>query len=206
MRVRTWARAILLLFVLAGTAWVTGCSRGQPRDRRPTVIVPDMEFQKKFKAQGYTELFEDHRMMRNPPVGTVARGTLKEDIAYFEGHVDSVMLAHNPRHITEELLYRGQDRFNIFCAPCHDRRGTGRGIVVGYGLVPPPSFHQENVREFADGHIFGVITNGVRSMEGYRAQIPTGDRWAIVAYIRALQRSQNALLADVPAEEREKLR
>lgn len=207
MRTGNRARTALLLVVLAAlAASLGGCSRGQPRERRPTVIIPDMEFQKKFKAQGYTELFADHRMMRTPPPGTVARGTLKEDTAYFEGHVDSVFVAHNPVDITEELLYRGQNRFNIYCSPCHDRMGTGRGMIVDYGLVPPPSFHEQRARDFADGYIFGVITNGVRTMPSYGTQIPVADRWAIIAYLRALQRSRNAVLADVPADERLKLR
>ena len=170
------------------------------------VIIPDMEFQKKFKAQGATELFEDQRTMRTPPTGTVARGTLKEDTAFFFGHVDGDTISYNPRPITMELLQRGQQRYNIACAPCHDQTGGGKGIVVGYGLVPPPPFHDQRIRESTEGHIFNVITHGIRNMPSYRVQISAGDRWAIVAYVRALQRSGNATLGDVPSDARSEFR
>ena len=200
IRTRTWA----ILLLVGKTA--LGCARGQPRDQRPLMIVPDMEFQKKLKAQGYTPLFEDGRTMRTPPPGTVAQGTLHADKPYFEGKNAGEFIRFNPREITPELLGRGQERFDIYCAPCHDRTGGGKGIVVGYGLGPPPSFHQDRVREFAEGYIFDVITNGVRNMPAYGAQIPVEDRWAIVAYFRALQRSQHATLDDVPVGARQELR
>jgi mono/diheme cytochrome c family protein len=209
MMLRGVIHAALIFGLLAGVVWLGGCSRGQPRERRPTVIIPDLEFQKKWKAQGYSEFFADHRMMREPPAGTVARGTLKEDTEFFTGFVnvaDSVYVTHNPRSITQELLQRGRARFDIYCAPCHDRTGTGRGMVVEFGLVPPPSFHEQRVRDFTDGYVFDVITKGVRTMPSYGAQIPAKDRWAIVAYFRALQRSRNATLADVPADARGQLR
>jgi mono/diheme cytochrome c family protein len=104
-----------------------------------------------------------------------------------------------------ELLKRGQNRFNIYCSPCHDRTGSGKGIVIGYGLVPPPSFHDQKVLDFADGYIFNVITNGVRTMPSYGAQVPPDDRWAIIAYLRTLERSQRASLADVPSDHRQDL-
>jgi mono/diheme cytochrome c family protein len=144
--------------------------------------------------------------MRTPPEGTVPRGFVNADQAYFEGKAGEDFIAHNPRPITEELLKRGQNRFNIYCAPCHDRTGSGKGMVIGYGFVPPPSFHIDRVRQFADGYIFNVITHGVRNMPAYGPQIPVDDRWAIVAYLRALERSQNASLADVPSDERGKLK
>jgi hypothetical protein len=203
-------RILIALSLLAGMVWLGGCSRGQPRDRRPTVIIPDMEFQKKFKAQNETGLFADGRTMRTPPAGTVARGTLKEDVAYFTGMhdlVDSVYVVHNPRPLTRELLDRGQDRYEIFCSPCHGRTGSGKGIVVPYeGMVPPTSFQDVRSLEFANGYIFNVISFGVRNMPSYGPQIPADDRWAIVAYVRALQRSQNATLADVPEEARGRIR
>ena len=101
-----------------------------------------------------------------------------------------------------QLIERGQQRFNIYCSPCHGRTGDGRGIVVQRGLLPPPSFHDDRLRKVGDGHIFDVISNGIRNMPSYRAQIPVDDRWAIVSYFRALQRSQNASINDVPAEMR----
>jgi|RhiMetdeSRZDD1v2_1073273.scaffolds.fasta_scaffold00302_13 mono/diheme cytochrome c family protein len=202
MRLARSLAALALFFLPAAL----GCSRGQPREHRPTVIIPDMEFQPKYKAQSASPLFPDGRAMRTPPAGTVARGTLKEDPGYFQGKVGDVFLAHNPRPMTMELLKRGQNRFNIYCSPCHDRTGGGKGIVIGYGLVPPPSFHDDKVLAFADGYIMNVITNGVRTMPSYGAQIPPDDRWAIIAYLRTLERSQRASLADVPSDHRQDLK
>jgi mono/diheme cytochrome c family protein len=105
-----------------------------------------------------------------------------------------------------ELLKRGQERFNIFCSPCHGRLGDGKGIVVERGYSPPPTFHSDRVRSFPDGHIFDVITNGIRNMPPYGPQIPASDRWAIVAYFRALQRSQNATVNDIPVELRDQVK
>ena len=102
-----------------------------------------------------------------------------------------------------QLLKRGQERFNIYCAPCHGQTGDGQGIVVQRGYLPPPSYHQDRLRKMPDGYIFDVITNGVRNMPSYRHQVPVADRWAIVSYLRALQRSQNATINDIPPEMRE---
>lgn len=208
-----WTRTlqiILGLGLIVGMAALGGCSRGQPRDKRPVVIIPDMEFQKKFKAQGESGIFADGRTMRTPPAGTVARGTLKEDIGYFTGMtdpVDSVYVVHNPLPISADVMFRGRDRYDIFCAPCHSRTGDGKGIVSTYeGMVPPTSFHEQRSLDFTDGYIFNVISFGVRNMPGYRPQVPVDDRWAIVAYVRALQRSRNATLADVPMEARGRIR
>ncbi len=197
------ALALIGLLIAAG-----GCARGQPRDQRPVVIIPDMEFQKKYKAQTANPLFADMRSMRTPPEGTVPVGDVKADDAYYLGRVqgDTTFVSVNPREITAELLERGRSRFNIYCAPCHDRSGSGKGIVIGYGFVPPPSFHTDRVRQFADGYLYNVITNGIRNMPSYGKQIPVEDRWAVVAYVRALQLSQNATLADVPADARNELK
>jgi len=197
------AVALIGLVIAAG-----GCARGQPRDQRPVVIIPDLEFQKKYKAQTANPLFADARSMRTPPEGTVPVGGVKADDGYYLGRVqgDTTFVSVNPREITPELLERGRSRFNIYCAPCHDRSGSGKGIVVGYGFVPPPSFHTDRVRQFVDGYLYSVIANGIRNMPSYGKQIPVEDRWAVVAYVRALQRSQNATLADVPADARNELK
>ena len=102
--------------------------------------------------------------------------------------------------IARDLLKRGQERYNIYCAPCHDQTGSGKGIVVKKGFLPPPSMHLDRLRESPDGHFCDVISNGIRNMPSYKHQIPISDRWAIVAYVRALQRSQNAKTEDVPEE------
>jgi mono/diheme cytochrome c family protein len=173
------------------------------------VIIPDMEVQKKFKAQGATPLFADGRMMRVPPYGSVAQGTLREDPRYYLGMIDpedSTFVTRAPVAVTEELLARGRDRFNIYCAPCHDRTGEGRGLVAARGLVPPPAFWDPRVMAYKDGEIFNLISAGVRTMPGYAAQIPVADRWAIVTYVRALQRAHTATLDDVPPARRGDLR
>ncbi len=194
-----------LLTLLASVFVVSGCGFGQPRETRNVVIIPDMEIQKKYKAQNHSPFFEDGRTMRTPPEGTVARGFLRDDTVFYEGKVGTTLVVHNPVAMTEELLARGQDRFNIYCTPCHDRTGSGKGIVAEYGLVPPTNFHLETSRAFTDGHLFDVISNGIRNMPGYRTQIPPRDRWAIVAYVRALQRAHNATLTDVPRDMRKDL-
>lgn len=99
-----------------------------------------------------------------------------------------------------QLLQRGQERFNIYCSPCHGKTGDGKGIIVQRGMLPPPSFHEARLLQAPDGHFFDVISNGIRNMPTYRHQIPVSDRWAIVAYLRALQRSQNATINDIPVD------
>jgi mono/diheme cytochrome c family protein len=201
MRPLSRTLAALVLVLAAG-----GCARGTPREQRPVVVIPDMEFQAKFKAQASTPLFADGRTMRTPPAGTVARGTLKEDSTYYAGRADGEYVAVNPRPVTRELLERGRARYDIYCSPCHDRTGAGRGLVVQRGFVPAANFHDQRARDFQDGYIFSVVTHGVRNMPSYGAQIPPGDRWAIVAYVRALQRSWNATLDDVPPQARKELK
>jgi hypothetical protein len=196
-------RALLPAALLGVMFLAAGCGRGQPRETRPLVLIPDLEVQKKYRAQGMGPFFADGRAMRTPPPGTVARGTLREDDAFTTARPagpGTELLAHNPLPMTRVTLERGQERYGIYCAPCHGATGAGKGIVVGYGLVPPPSFHDERLRAAPEGHFFDVITNGVRTMPPYARQISPADRWAIVAYLRALQRSQNATLADVPPD------
>ncbi len=178
-----------------------GCTRGRPSENTPIHLNPNMDHQPKYLPQSEGHFFTDGMTMRKPVAGTVARGELYEDNAFWRGRdeIDSVV-AKIPIPITVQLIERGQQRFNIYCSPCHGRTGDGRGIVVQRGLIPPPSFHDDRLRKVGDGHIFDVITNGIRNMPSYKAQIPAEDRWAIVAYFRVLQRSQNATLEDVPLE------
>jgi mono/diheme cytochrome c family protein len=142
--------------------------------------------------------------------GTVARGWLREDRAYYLGiGPDGNLVEVSPVELTMQLLERGQERFDIYCAPCHGKTGGAddiKGIVVQKGMLVPPSFHVDPVLSQPDGHYFDVITNGIRNMPAYKSQIPVEDRWAIVAYMRALQRSQNATLQDIPADQRDKVR
>jgi hypothetical protein len=177
----------------------TGCYRGRPSEDPPIHVNPNMDSQQKYKAQAKSEFFEDGLSMRQPPAGTVARGDLREDDAYYRGrNSDGTLVAKMPVEINMDLLQRGRQRYNIYCAPCHDQTGAGQGIVIKKGYLPPPSLHLDRLRESPDGHFYDVISNGIRNMPSYKHQIPIADRWAVVAYIRALQRSQNASPSDVP--------
>jgi len=189
----------LLLFL-----FLNGCIRGVPSDKPPIHVNPNMDTQPKYKFQAESEFFADGATNRLPVPGTIARGALiatATDSIYYLGKDGSgKFVAKNPRKVTMDLLSRGQERFGIYCAPCHGAVGDGRGIVVlrDKGMIPPPTYHDDRMRGLPDGHFFDVITNGIRNMPAYRHQIPVADRWAIVSYVRALQRSQHATLQDVP--------
>jgi mono/diheme cytochrome c family protein len=134
--------------------------------------------------------------------GTVARGHLNDDEFLHTGKIGGAPVTEFPFAITRAELDRGENRFNIYCAPCHGRLGDGRGMVVQRGFRQPPSFHIDRLRQAPPGYVFDVITNGFGVMPDYRAQVTVEDRWAIVAYLKALQLSQNATVADVPEAER----
>ena len=161
----------------------------------------DMHNQPKYKNLRENVFYADLRSARPLVDGVVARGHLDEDAAFFKGTGPTGPLALNPLGTSADVLARGQERFNIYCSPCHDRTGSGAGMIVQRGYKQPPSFHEDRLRAMPDGYFFQVMTNGFATMPPYRAQVPPRDRWAIVAYIRALQLSQHATLADVPAAE-----
>ena len=141
-----------------------------------------------------------------PIANTVARGTLHADTHFYEGKVNGELADTFPIVVDEGVMQRGRERFNVFCSPCHGRTGKGDGMVVQRGMRAPSSFHVDRVRDMPPGYFFDVITNGFGAMQDYAAQITPSDRWAIVAYIRALQTSQNATIDDVPAEKRAELK
>jgi len=165
----------------------------------------DMHDQPKFKGYRGTSLFADKRSARPVVEGTVARGQLREDEKFYTGKADGKPIAELPVPLTRQLLDRGRERYDIFCAPCHDRTGAGLGMVVRRGFRRPNSLHIDRLRESPVGYFYDVMTSGFGSMADYAAQIEPADRWAITAYIRALQLSQRAALADVPEDERAKL-
>jgi cytochrome c len=165
----------------------------------------DMHDQPKFKGFRPTSLFADGRSVRPLVPGTVARGHLRDDALLYTGKVGSDFANEFPFPVTRAVLDRGQERYNIYCSPCHDRVGTGNGMIVQRGYKQPPSFHQDRLRQQAPGYFFHVISNGFGVMPDYAAQIPVRDRWAIVAYIRALQLSQYASLQDLSPAERQQL-
>jgi cytochrome c553 len=163
----------------------------------------DMFNQPKVKPLAKSDFFEDGSGARPPVEGTVARGELRAD-RVFQTAIgpDGKFVATLPVPLTRALLLRGQERFNIFCSPCHGRVGDGRGMIVERGFKQPPSYHIDRLREQPIGYFFDVITNGFGQMSGYAAQVPPADRWAIAAYIRALQLSQHAPVQHVPARDR----
>ena len=176
-------------------------------------VVYDMDQQYKAKNQTTNEFFADGVSMRRPPAGTVARGLLYADDAFGKGFKlaggDTVFVDEFPLPVTGEMMQRGRERFDIFCATCHGLSGNGNGLVhvraasLGEGTwTPPTDLTGATVIERPAGHIYNTIANGIRNMPAYGSQIDPEDRWAIVAYVRALQLSRNATIDDVPATER----
>jgi mono/diheme cytochrome c family protein len=165
----------------------------------------DMHDQPKIKAYREAEFFADRRGLRPIPEGTVARGFLQDDEHLYTGKVGGQATNEFPFPVTREVLKRGQERFTIYCTPCHGQTGMGNGMVVQRGYRPPVSFHSDQVRNQPVGYYFDVMTNGFGAMPDYRAQVDPRDRWAIAAYIRALQLSQQATVDDVPADRRAEL-
>jgi Cytochrome C oxidase, cbb3-type, subunit III len=159
----------------------------------------DMHDQPRFKPLAKSDFYPDLRSARTPVEGTVARGQLHEDSYLYTGKIGNNPGDYMPFPVTEEVLLRGRERFDIYCSPCHSRLGDGRGMIVQRGFRTPPSYHTERLRNAPLGYFFDVMTQGFGAMPEYASQIPARDRWAIVAYIRALQLSQHATSSDVPA-------
>jgi len=160
----------------------------------------DMHVQPRQNPLSHSDFYTDQRSARPPVEGTVARGQLHEDTYFYTGKVGNNPGQNMPFAVTREVLERGRERYNIFCAPCHSRVGDGNGMVPSRGFArKPPSFHIARLQKAPVGYFYDVITNGFGIMPDYASQIPPQDRWDIVAYIRALQLSQNATMADVPA-------
>ncbi|MET0154364.1 MAG: cytochrome c [Candidatus Binatia bacterium] len=166
----------------------------------------DMHDQPKYKTLAASRFFPDGQSARPLVLGTVARNHLDDDVEFYSGKTAAGKLMDVfPMAVTADVLKRGQERFNIYCSPCHDRTGGGLGMVVRRGFKQPPSLHIERLRQAPPGHLFDVMTSGFGAMPDYRSPVPASDRWAIAAYIRVLQRSQQATLADAPPEEAAKL-
>jgi mono/diheme cytochrome c family protein len=165
----------------------------------------DMHDQPKYVPLRETSFFADARSARPLVEGTVARGHLRDDELLYAGKVNGTDAAVFPFRVDEKVMSRGRERFDVFCSPCHGRTGQGDGMVVLRGYRRPPSMHQDRLRSAPVGHFFDVITNGFGAMPEYASQVRADDRWAIIAYIRALQLSGHATLADVPASERDRI-
>jgi mono/diheme cytochrome c family protein len=166
----------------------------------------EMYDQAKVKALSEGEFFPNGQNARPLPPDTIARGFLREDKAMYAGlGPDGKFVAQLPVPLTRELMDRGHQRFDIFCSPCHGKQGTGLGMIVERGFKQPSSFHTDRLREQPIGYFFDVMTQGFGQMSSYASQVPPEDRWAIAAYLRALQLSQHAMMADLPADDRAKV-
>ncbi len=165
----------------------------------------DMHDAAKYEPLERSEFFKDHRASRPLIAGTIARGHLKEDKLLYTGHDGDALSETFPFPVTAGVLARGRERFNIYCTPCHSRTGEGNGMVVQRGYKHPPSFHEERLRTMPPGYFFQVMTNGFATMPSYALQVAPEDRWAIAAYVKALQLSRHAGVADLTADERLRL-
>ena len=186
-----------LPLALSCLALLAGCAE-QEMDQQPKYQRPYQE----------SEFFADGRSSRPLLPGTVARGHAGTNRPYSEGKSTGDLLIDEipaPLKVDRKFLARGQQRYNIYCAPCHGQTGDGQGMIVKRGFSPPPTFHSERLRDAPSGHYYNVIKNGYGAMYSYASRIPVDDRWAITAYIRGLQLSHNARLDDVPADLRPKL-
>ncbi len=181
------ARAGALVLACAGVFALAACRQ-------------DMHDAPRYDPLEATTFFANGSAARQPVANTVARGLLNLDRHLYEGVEDGRAAELFPMPVTTEVMARGQERFNVFCAPCHGRLGAGNGTIVQRGFRPTPSFHDERLRQAPVGYFFDVMTHGFGAMQDYAAQVPVADRWAISAYIRALQMSQRATLGDVPPE------
>lgn len=200
MRMKLKSLLLLSAFTFAG------CSNF-PSRQPPIWVWFDMKQQDKFKPQASSTYFADGRTSRRPVEGSISRESYRADVPYSTGiNADNTYVARNPEALTRENLLRGQSRFDVYCAPCHDRTGSGRGVVPAKAVWVPGNLHDDRIVNMVDGEIYHVISNGRRTMPGYRFQIPEKDRWAVVAYVRALQRSWRGNMNDVPADLQSKVR
>jgi mono/diheme cytochrome c family protein len=166
----------------------------------------DMHQAPRYDPLEKSDFFADKRSARPPVEGTVARGQLRDNVVLYTGkQADGQLVDALPVPLDAKLLARGQDRFNVYCAPCHGRTGDGNGMVVQRGFKQPTSFHADRLRAQPVGYFYDVITNGFGAMQDYSAQVAPPDRWAVAAYVRALQFSRHATVNDVPAADRGKL-
>jgi mono/diheme cytochrome c family protein len=177
---------------ICGLALLAGCRQ-------------DMNDQAHHEPLEHSDFFADGAASRPLPAHTIARGQLRADTHFYTGRSKGEPVTEMPAPVSQAQLLRGRERFDIYCAPCHGRTGDGQGMIAQRGFPPPPTFHQPRLREAPVGHFYEVITNGWGLMYPYAGRVAPADRWAIIAYIRALQLSQNAALADADASQRIKL-
>ena len=207
MRYAYYTLAFLVVLLLSVMGF-----RGMSSTRPPIEVFPDMDHQAKYKPQAESQFFADGRADRPLPAGTVpfGRDSLQadpaflraDDVRYAGKNADGSFVRGFPTgiEVTQDLIVRGQGRYQIYCAPCHGALGDGNGITKSYGMVATPSYHDDRLRTMAEGEIFNTITLGKNTMFPYADKLSPDDRWAVVAYVRALQRSHHARIDDVPPE------
>lgn len=189
---RTNGRLVTCAIALASATLLAGCRQ-------------DMHDAPRYEVFEHNPNYPDGRASRALPTGTVARGQLREDEAFYTGKVDGNFTTEFPFAVSAADMARGQERYTAYCTPCHGQLGDGKGMVVQRGLRQAATYHQDRLRTASPGYFYDVITNGFGAMQGYAEQVPARDRWLIAAYVRALQLSQNATIADVPAADRGRL-
>lgn len=187
-------RAIQLTALALAALTLTGCMRGCTSPRSPIHLNPNMDYQPRVNSQSESDFFYDGQSMREPIAGTVARGELRTEPAhYYSGRDEAdAFIASSPVAESDEMMARGLRQYTIYCQPCHEKRGTGKGIMFEYGKVPMPSFYDERLMAMPDGELFDVITNGKGLMQGYGYPLSTSDRWAVLAHVRKMQRERVA--------------
>jgi len=185
--------------------------RGMKSTRPPIEVFPDMDRQDKYKPQAESAFFADGRADRPIPPGAIPRGRSVEadpsflradDFHYAGKNADGSFASGFPIEVTDVMIHRGQNRYMIYCYPCHGALGDGNGITKSYGMVVTPSYHDDRLRKMPEGEIFNTITHGKNTMFSYADKLSPDERWAVVAYVRALQRAHNATIDDVPLEQR----
>ena len=197
---------ILAVLALISTLVLAAC-QGSSSGKPPIHPVPNMDYQPRINPQAESPVFPDLAGMRTPVPGTVARGQLNEEATYYTGKDSSGNFIRGfPVPVTMELLERGRERYDIYCSACHSRLGDGKGILSRYGFPEIASHQDPRLVEIEEGYLFDVLTNGYNNMPAYRNQVPVPDRWAVIAYMRALQRSQQTTADDLPAEELDRLK
>lgn len=188
-------KTVVILWITLCITLMAGCHQSmynQPKYKKPYMRESDRN------PSGFDGIFANDMVARPRVVSTVSQSQVLADEHFYTGKVDGEYVTEFPYPIDRKIIRRGQDRFNIFCSPCHGRVGNGLGMVQRRGLTPPANYHTDRLRDAPVGYIFDVITNGYRNMYPYGPKIPPEDRWAIIAYVRALQLSQNATCDDVP--------
>ncbi|MBT3575854.1 MAG: cytochrome c [Candidatus Marinimicrobia bacterium] len=180
------------MMLFTGIAFlVMTCGRGNYSEKTPIHLNPNMDSQGKYKAQSESNFFVDGASMRTPVEGTVARGELRADDAFYHGKdASGEFITSAPMDVTAEMVLRGEERYDIYCSACHGVKADGKGKILFYEYpIPPANFYDERIKKLSDGHMFNAITAGWLNMPSFKAQVSVEDRWAIISYIRSLQKN-----------------